>query len=89
MRIRNVRIDNYLGGDRRAYVVGLDGRVARADVVRTPHNESARAVIDPVNDTASTSYTLRGFFQVRSRAAGGQRLVHWAAALLGAMHWYV
>lgn len=86
MRIRNVRIDNYLGGDERAYTVGRDGQVGRAGAPGAPHNGLARAI---GANSSSPPYTLRGFYQVRSRAAGGQRLVHWAAALLGALHWYV
>lgn len=93
MRIRNVRIDNYLGGDLAHYTVGRDGTVGRTDVARAPHPNGTRAAPGAVpgaaNASALLSYTLRGFFQVRSRAAAEQRLVHWAAALLGALHWYM
>lgn len=39
--------------------------------------------------TTSSSYTLRGFFQVRSRSASGQLFIHWAAAFLGALQWWM
>lgn len=85
MRIRNVRIDNYLGGGGHThYTVARDGAVGRTEV----------AGAAPFNRTRAGNHTvplpsLRSFFQLRARAATEARLVHWAAALLGALHWYM